>query len=194
MRRRHERGANLPAVGFCVTVLRRTMDAIHEIVALYRELELDGGISGQQLQKQSFYTDRYSREMREEIISPEHWQNYSWVIEATVRQAHVRRDFRSYYGALFAGFDPASRQCPWLDRGVFLNVDGAVAGCCFMKSPEHAFGHPARHHQERIDARRRALADALGRGEVPAPCRGCGVANVLTQAPRHHTMSPAPSV
>ena len=193
MRQRRERGYDFPAVGFCVTVLRRTMDAIHEIVALYQELELDGGISVQQLQNQKFYTDRYSSDMRNEMIPTDHWQNYSWVIEAAVRQARVRDGFLSYYGALFAEFDPTSRQCPWLKHGTFLNVDGAVTGCCFMKNPKDSFGHPKSDTHERINARRHQLAEAIARGEVPTPCEGCGVANLLTMTPRQDPPNSLPS-
>jgi hypothetical protein len=159
------------------------MDAIHEIVALYDDLGLDGGISVQPLQKQRFYVDRYKPNMQAETISSEEWRGYSWVIDAAVRRARVRDGIHSYYGALFADFDPASRQCPWLQHGAFISSGGAISGCCYMKDPKHAFGHLMVDSNETIDSRRRILATALDRGDIPPPCQGCGVANMIAKAP-----------
>ena len=141
LQRRREANRPLPVVGFCVTILRSTLGAIHDIVSLYERLELDGGISVQLLQDMEAYADHYDDAMRGELVSRQTWRDYRWVVEAARGKAFVRPYATSYYGALFDGFDPATRTCPWLERGAYMTIDGTVAGCCYMKKPEHAFGN-----------------------------------------------------
>jgi MoaA/NifB/PqqE/SkfB family radical SAM enzyme len=179
--RRRELGRDRPVVGFSVTVLRRTLEAIHDIVALYKQLELDGGIGVQLLQDMSCYTQNYDREMLEQLVPQDLWRRYAPVFDAAVKAVPVRADAWSYYGALFGEFDPASRTCPWLERGSYLTIDGAVTGCCLMKNPDHAFGNVMTDPPAVIADRRRALAEMLQQGVVPAPCTGCGVARAVTR-------------
>jgi MoaA/NifB/PqqE/SkfB family radical SAM enzyme len=181
IQRRRDLGKEQPTVGFSVTVLRRTLGAIPDIVALYNELELDGGIGVQPLQDMSCYTQHYDREMLEQLLPENLWRRYSRVFETSVRAVPVRVDAGSYYGSLFADFDPSSRRCPWLEHGAYLNIDGAVAGCCFIKNPHHVFGNVMTDRPEVIADRRRSLAEMLLQGVVPAPCSGCGVARAVTR-------------
>ena len=181
MERRRALGADRPVVGFSVTVLRRTVGAIHDIVALYRQLELDGGIGVQPLQGMSCYTQHYGAEMLEQLVPPDIWRTYAPVVDEAVQSVPVQANAWSYYGALFADFDPASRTCPWLERGAYLNIDGAVSGCCFIKNPDHVFGNVMTDPPDVIAERRRTLADALQQGVIPAACRGCGVARAATR-------------
>jgi hypothetical protein len=99
-------------------------------------------------------------------------------VDATVAMVPVQAGASSYYGRLFAGFDPASGTCPWLERGAYLNIDGGVTGCCFMKGPHHIFGKVSIDPPEKIDGRRRELADILRAGSVPLPCSGCDIARM----------------
>ncbi|WP_434427088.1 radical SAM/SPASM domain-containing protein [Nannocystis pusilla] len=189
VRRRRELGRDRPVVGFSVTILRRTLTAIHDIVELYRELELDGGIGVQLLQDMSCYTDHYDDAMREQQVPHELWRGYAWVVDAAVKRASTRADARSYYGALFAGFDPAAGTCPWLERGGYLTIDGEVMACCFSKKPGQGFGHVLRDSPEEIARRRREAAESLSRGDIPSPCRGCGIADAVTGATRGRKVS-----
>lgn len=184
MKRRRELGKEHPTVGFSVTMLRRTISAIQGIVALYKDLALDGGLSIQLLQDMSCYTEHYDQDMLRELVPPDLWKSCRWIVDATAATAPVEDGATSYYGALFAGFDPASGECPWLERGAYLNIDGAVTGCCFMKSPYQAFGNVLQDSPELIAARRRQLAQTLKSGVIPSSCSGCGVAEALTGTDR----------
>ncbi len=184
MQRRRELGKERPTVGFCVTVMQRTLGAIHGIVELYKQLQLDGGISVQLLQDMVAYTEHYDREMFRQLVPRDQWRNYEWVVDAAVGTAPVRAGAGSYYGALFAGFDPGSGACPWLERGAYLNIDGAVTGCCYIKSPSHAFGNVMTDPPELIASRRRAFAEMLRQGVIPPACKGCDVASAVTRTAR----------
>src|SRR5258705_4577422 len=139
MQRRRELGNERPVVGFAVTVLRRTLGAIQKIVELYKELGMDGGISVQPLQEMSCYTEHYDEQMLKQLVPREIWQEYQWQYRSAVATVDKAANASSYYRSLFTGFDPEEGKCPWLDRGAYLNIDGNVTGCCFMKSSTDAF-------------------------------------------------------
>jgi MoaA/NifB/PqqE/SkfB family radical SAM enzyme len=181
MERRRELGKTRPTVGFSVTVLRRTLGAIHGIVALYKELGLDGGISIQLLQDMSCYTDNYDRQMLEQIVPPELWRDGRSATNAALATTSTQAGASSYYGVLFADFDPDEGKCPWLEKGAYLNIEGAVTGCCFMKSPLHTFGNVMTDSPEAIASRRGDLADSLHAGVIPPACNGCYVAEMVTR-------------
>lgn len=181
MQRRRELHSDRPVVGLCVTVLQRTFSAIHKIVELYKELELDGGITIQPLQDMPCYTDHYDQEMLKELVPPETWRRYLQQLATTTPTPRRKINSRSYYELLFAGFDPNARKCPWLERGTYLNIDGNVTGCCFMKSQHQAFGNVLTDSPELIAGRRQALAQALQNGVIPSQCSGCGIARTVTR-------------
>jgi MoaA/NifB/PqqE/SkfB family radical SAM enzyme len=180
MERRNALGKKRPTVGFSVTVLRRTLGAMDGIVALYRELGLDGGISLQPLQDMECYTKNYTASMLADLVPQDLWSTYAPDAYEKVGQLPVRIGAASFYGALFGNFDPQGGACPWLERGAYLNIDGAESGCCFMKSASSAFGTVSVDSPESIAARRKALSDALRDGVIPEPCRGCDVATTVT--------------
>ena len=111
MRRKRQLGSSRPTVGFSVTVLHSTISAIPGIVSLYRELELDGGISVQVLQGMSCYTDHYSEDMLQELVPPDLWRSCDWLVDAAVGRAPVQSGATSFYGMLFAGFDEKAGVC-----------------------------------------------------------------------------------
>lgn len=167
-----------PTVGFSVTVLRETISAIPQIASTYKELGMDGGISIQLLQNMACYAENYDEKMLQQLVPPDLWESCSWVVGAAVAMVPVQPGASSYYGELFAGFDPASGTCPWLERGAYLNIDGGVTGCCFMKGPHRVFGYVSIDPPEKIDGRRRELANTLRAGSVPSACSGCDVARM----------------
>jgi MoaA/NifB/PqqE/SkfB family radical SAM enzyme len=189
MQRRRELGKDRPIVGFCVTVLRRTLGAMHRIVELYKELGLDGGISVQPLQEMSCYTEHYDDEMLKQLVPGELWREYLREFRTAVATIQRRVDTPSYYQALFAGFNPTAGKCPWLERGAYLNIDGNVTGCCFMKSPRHALGNIASDRPEVIAGRRLALAQALYNGVIPQQCSDCAVAKAVAKSPQTRQVS-----
>jgi MoaA/NifB/PqqE/SkfB family radical SAM enzyme len=181
MERRRQVGRDRPVVGFSVTVLRRTISAIHDIVALYQDLQLDGGISVQPLQTMPAYTERYDPAMLEQLVPSDLWQRHAGAFRLALASVKVRADAGSYYESLFAGFDPSAGKCPWLEAGAYLSIDGDVAPCCFVKNPMHAFGNVVADSYETITRRRQDLADMLAEGTIPPACEGCGVAKAVTK-------------
>jgi MoaA/NifB/PqqE/SkfB family radical SAM enzyme len=186
MQRRRELGKNYPVVGFCITVLRRTLGALQKIVELYDELGLDGGITVQPLQGMSCYTEKYDQEMLKQIVPPELWRDYWRQFRTTVGR---RMNASTYYRALFSGYDPSAGRCPWLERGAYLNIDGNVTGCCFMKGPHQAFGNVISDPPELTGGRRDALAQALYNGRIPEQCSGCSIAKEITRIPERRPIS-----
>ena len=189
MRRRRELGKDRPVVGFTVTVLRRTLGGIQKIVELYKELGLDGGISVQPLQDMSAYTEHYDQEMLKQVVPADLWRDYVRQFRAAVATVGRKANATTYYRALFAGFDPKFGNCPWLERGAYLNIDGNVTGCCFMKSPHHAFGNVISDPPELISQRREAMAQALSNGQIPQGCSGCGIAQAVARKPKTRQVS-----
>ena len=68
--RRQDAVVTGPAVGFAITVLRRTVHELPRLLDLYEELGLDGGITLQPLQTMAVYTQHYGPEMRDQILTP----------------------------------------------------------------------------------------------------------------------------
>jgi hypothetical protein len=127
------------------------------------------------------YTEKYDHEMLEQLVPQDLWRGHAGGFDAAVATVPVRAGAESYYGALFAHFDPSEGKCPWLEQGAYLNIDGTVTGCCFMKNPHHAFGSVITDPPELITHRRRELAEKLRQGVVPSPCSGCGIAKAVTR-------------
>jgi MoaA/NifB/PqqE/SkfB family radical SAM enzyme len=179
--RRHELGKDRPTVGFCVTVMRRTLGAIFEITELYKQLGLDGGISIQLLQDMEAYTEHYDQAMFQQLVPHNQWRSFRWLADAAIATVPVQTGASSFYGALFAGYDPSYGACPWLERGTYLNKDGQITGCCYIKNSRHAFGNVMSDAPESIDSRRRAFAEMLREGVIPPACTGCDVARAVTR-------------
>ena len=66
---RASRKADRPAIGFAVTVLRRTMGELPAIVCLYERLALDGGIAVQPLQDIPAYTRNYDEQISKQLLA-----------------------------------------------------------------------------------------------------------------------------
>lgn len=188
IRRRRDHNIDRPKVGFSVTVLRRTAEAVLQIIALYKALGLDGGIAIQKLQTMTCYTDKYDEPMLQEIVPEEQWRDYVRAFHELMRDNGLQIGGPSYYDALFADFDPHSGKCPWLEKGAYLGCDGSVTGCCVMKHPAHAFGNIGADSLQTIDDRRRMLAITLAKGEIPAPCIGCPISDAITRPQKQHSV------
>ena len=177
---KRQRGLAYPMVGFSVTMLRSTEHALDGIVALYKRLGLDGGITTQPLQHMPAYTVGYQPAMAAELLS-EREADYRFVrFHRKVRPMSTGRwSNGGFYARMMEGWRPASRKCPWLERGTYVNRNGVVTACCMIKDERYALGTvgdlPAQ-----IEAKRAAMREALARGETPAPCHGCEIARYAT--------------
>lgn len=180
MAERKRRGLDRPVVGLSITVLKSTQERLPEILALYRRLELDGGITLQPLQRMGAYTRHYDDEMNREALSDEEvdaiWHRF--FADAEVRAIDkTRGSVRGFFDELMDGWKAGTGTCPWLERGLYVDNVGNVTGCCMIKDTEtHGFGRLGEVSVETMLERRQALRDQLSNRVVPVPCEGCELA------------------
>ena len=169
---RDAQGLQRPVVGLSITVLQRTRTQLPEILALYERLGLDGDVTLQPLQ-------HHDTAMREQSLAPRDaeaiWAKF--FSDAKVREIQRnRRAAAGFFEEMMAGWAPAQRRCPWLERGLYLHNGGAVTACCMIKDTEsHALGR-LEDGAAPLLAARDELRATLARGEVPPPCHGCELA------------------
>ncbi|TRW14829.1 radical SAM protein [Glacieibacterium frigidum] len=185
---RNRLGAAYPAVGLAVTLLASTIADAPAIAQFYDDLGLDGGIVWQGLQAMPAYADHYDAGVAAEALTPALWQRHHGELVRTLGARGGRAP--SFYHAMFAAGRPGG--CAWLDGGAYLAIDGRVSGCCYMKAPADAFGRIGDDTVATIDAARDALAQALARGVVPPPCRGCAIAARAAASPSAAPPRPLP--
>jgi MoaA/NifB/PqqE/SkfB family radical SAM enzyme len=175
------RGTARPAVGFAVTILRRTVDHLDGIIALYDSLALDGGITFQLLQRRDAYTRVYDATLRADHLDAAGLAGVRQQLAGDERLARIQRERLrvGFYDELFAG---ELRACPWLSRGAFVNIDGQVTGCCTIKDATlHSLGAIGSSPASAFSDGRERLAASLARGEIPAACAQCDIAERLVR-------------
>lgn len=180
MAERARRGLDRPVVGLSITVLRSTRHRLHEILALYRRLGLDGGITLQPLQGMEAYAQHYPEPMQAQALDHDQVESI-WLAFFADKQVRAieksRGSVRGFFDEMMDPWKPATGKCPWLESGLYVNNAGEVSGCCMIKdTAAHGFGRIGEDSTEDILARRQALRDELARGVVPAPCEGCELA------------------
>jgi len=174
MAQRRSRGQARPAVGLAVTVMKRTRQEMPAIRGLYERLGLDGGISVQALQTMDAYAQHYGEDLQTQLLSDAEKQ------ELMIRAksgAVLRSPIVGFYETLFWRWKPTLRRCPWLDRGLYVNFQGAITPCCMVKDAERfALGRLGETPPAQVLERRAALRDELASGAMPTPCQGCTIA------------------
>jgi MoaA/NifB/PqqE/SkfB family radical SAM enzyme len=174
-----------PAVGLAVTVLRSTERRFPELLDLYRRLGLDGGVIVQTLNPMPAYARSYSDGLRAET--------YAGLARAVVERRLLRQADRadldrrgesdSFWTRLFAARPAAG--CPWLRSALFIDRRGRVTTCPYVKDADrHALGTIEATSLDGILAARRETERALEGGVIPAPCRGCAIAEAVAR-PAH---------
>ncbi len=187
MARRRERGLDRPAVGFSMTLMRKTLDAFPAIAALYRDLRLDGGLGVQPLQRMDAYVSVYDAEMSRQLLDAEEIARFEADNRALLETlaAGPRREIGGFYDQLFGGWNARSGTCPWLERGVYLSFDGFATPCCNIKDTRpYSILRIAAADGQALDELRTALAGELRRGVLPAPCRNCKIADRVLDSQR----------
>ena len=161
-------------------MLRRTQGHLRAILDLYERLGLDGGVTLQPLQAMDAYVQHYAAEMRAELLSKRDADSIwgKFFSDAQVRRIQRRRRAAAgFFDQLMAGWRPARRSCPWLDRALYVHNSGAVTACCMVKdTARHAFGRLGEDDPAAILAARQRMRGELARGVIPAPCAGCELA------------------
>jgi MoaA/NifB/PqqE/SkfB family radical SAM enzyme len=178
---RARRGLDRPVVGFSITVLKSTRDHLGAILALYRQLGLDGGITLNPLQGMGVYTQHYDESLKREILSHAEAEEL-WLrmfSDADVRRIQDSRGpIEGFYDELMAGWRPAGRTCPWLEQGVYVDRNGHATACCMVKdTARHSLGRVGIDDPAKIEAARERMRAQLAGGEAPAPCVDCDLAH-----------------
>jgi MoaA/NifB/PqqE/SkfB family radical SAM enzyme len=177
---RRRRGLDRPIVGFSITVLRRTRDHLPAIIALYRKLGLDGGVTLQPLERKADYANGYDAAMAKETLDDDEVERI-WIQFLADREIQKIKRERSpvngFYDELMVGWRPGKRFCPWLEQGMFVNREGHATPCCMVKdTAKHGLGRIGVDPPEKILSNRKQLRDELARGVVPEACQGCELA------------------
>lgn len=168
-----------PVIGLSITVLKDTQDHLPGILALYKRLGLDGGVTMQPLSTMPPYIKNYPQSLQQQVLSDAEinglWvQFYANPTVRAIQRDKQRSGVRGFYDELMAGFKPTSRSCPWLDSGLYVNRRGETSACCMVKDTERfGFGRIGETPLTEILTKRERMADMLRRGEEPAACAGC---------------------
>lgn len=170
---RNRRNLTKPVVDFAVTVLESTVPSYLEIVSLYQDLNMDGGINTQLLQRMESYTSNYSDELNQEIVS-EKSANQFTVLRA-IGEGIIGQPKRiGFYKELFADRSTDLNTCPWLEKGVFINLNGDMSPCCKIKNAnKYGYGNVRDSNTEKYTQVRNEMRFQLHKGEVPSACVGC---------------------
>jgi MoaA/NifB/PqqE/SkfB family radical SAM enzyme len=188
---RKKRGMSKPLVGFAATVLRRTLHEYKNIIALYNELGLDGGITCQYLQNMEAYTQFYSDDMKAEILLDEDIRRLEETAGSDPEALKlITRELEepNFYSSLLLS---PSEGCPWLSNGLYVHMNGQASGCCFMKDvARDGFGPLTPTTADVVFQKRQQLQEQLLDGEIPRGCKDCSIALAIQQRIRlknYHT-------
>jgi acyl-coenzyme A synthetase/AMP-(fatty) acid ligase/pyruvate-formate lyase-activating enzyme len=192
---RRSRGLAIPVVGFAVTALKDTQHELGAIAELYRELDMDGGIALHMLIPMRYHAAAYDEAMRAQLLTRTEralsWARYAKIVrDPSYRRSDVVHACDGIYGygeLLEAGAEKTSRawvnsyrQCPWLERGLYLNRHGQITACSrILDGDAHALGVAGVDEPDEILRRRDRMAAALAGGDTPAACRGCFIAESI---------------
>lgn len=176
---RAARSLDRPVVGVSVTVLKRTQGHLAGILALYRRLGLDGGVTLQPLQRMGGYTQTYTDDMLDQMLTDAE-ANEVWVQLRSNREIRrIQADRASnagFHDHLMSGWTPSQRRCPWLEKGVYVDRDGYATACCMVKDRTQALGRLGVDSVDAILERRDTLRQTLRNGTIPSVCSGCELA------------------
>jgi MoaA/NifB/PqqE/SkfB family radical SAM enzyme len=176
-----KRAVNSPLkVGFAVTVLKQTVRQINSIGALYKQLNMDGGITIQHLQSMDCYSRYYSQEMRQSIPDRDDAMEMKSLIvtDNILKYAlNTYQSFKSFYSDLYASVPPQQNACPWLENGLYISADGIATSCCYIKSGKENGYARITNSLNKILERRAELSGELQANKIPAQCQGCDIAH-----------------
>ena len=178
-----------PVIGLNVTVLKSTIAQLDDIVALYRDLRLDGGISFQGLQAMPGYAAHYSEEITAEALADDDRRKLGQFLSQFFSNPAIDRSGAGigFYPRLFASLQHRPSTCPWLSKAAYVSAQGEIMPCCHIKDSKWSFGNVARTDRGEFTRRRTAMADSLAKGTIPPPCAGCWVLPFLD---RRQAMGP----
>lgn len=168
-----------PFIGLSVTVLKETLQDVPRIIDLYRSLALDGGISFQLLEGMDFYSQYYDERLTANLWSITEASSVYKELASIDGYDEVKQDSKQnpgFYSRLFAGWEPASRTCPWVEKGIFVGREGNLSACCLMKNTsKYSWGNIQVTSSAEILHHRENLRIQIKSGTPPKACQGCRV-------------------
>lgn len=169
---RNQRALAAPLVGFAVTLLKSTARNIGDIIELYDELRLDGGLSIQPLQRMPYFAKHYSNHMIAEQMSEREVKSavLPYILDLEKRNSKVAST--QFGGRSLSDWHSSSKTCPWIEQGAYLSVDGHLTACCAIKESKRYSLGPGIRERMRRD---------FESGIEPESCRGCWRAEVILQ-------------
>jgi MoaA/NifB/PqqE/SkfB family radical SAM enzyme len=171
-----------PVIGFASTIMNSTYMDFKGVADLYRELNMDGGISYQYLQQMSSYYDIYSQEMKGHVMSHGNVSDFEKIIAGDERYLKLKIDayVTSFYAALY---DSRGNGCPWLESGLYVNMNGISTGCCMIKNTTlYGLGKLTSENVANVFEKRSKMQEQLLHGVIPPACEGCQTANAVKNA------------
>lgn len=172
---RAARGTPYPTIGFQVTVLKETVDALEGIAALHDRLGMDGGIGTQPLSTMPTYRGVYDEAMTAQRLDRDAHARHRQTKEATrIRELmQLGRGVGHFYTELSRAF-PSEHGCPWVKGGLYVDRNGDATSCCMVKDPKrHGLGRIGTAATEAILAHRHRLDTVLRQEMIPEQCNGC---------------------
>lgn len=179
-----------PFVGFSLTILASTMQAVDDVFATYARLSMDGGVIVQPLNEMPSYTRNYPGEVADQILTGADVARVNLQLENNERLKDIQKTRglkTTFFEALRQGFEPEQHGCPWLLRSLFVNVDGQVMPCSMIKDfAGYSFGNVLETDRETILEKREGMRLRLMRGDAPDACRHCRTLDAQYKPGRVH--------
>lgn len=164
-----------PKIGFSVTVLKDTIAQQKEIYALYDQLKMDGNISMQFLNVTKEYAKVYDSEMSKQHITQKEQHiivrdYYRWQAKANVNTEaihffqHLEEKIRHNKGK--------ENYCAWLENALYINVDGLITSCVYMKDAEKYYiGHALSTDAQKVNQTREESLQKFKAHCIPKACQ-----------------------
>jgi MoaA/NifB/PqqE/SkfB family radical SAM enzyme len=171
---RRKYGFSKPAIGIIVTVLKSTIHLLPQIVKLYKQLDLDGGISAQGLSKKEFYCQFYDSDLKNEYITEIEYKSIEGFLKEI--ESNVEESRQHFYHELFSESLKLSNtpNCPWLSKALYINVQGFVTSCCTIKDfKKFTIGNINDDKAEDIISAKNKLKVEFENRNTPHCCIGC---------------------
>jgi MoaA/NifB/PqqE/SkfB family radical SAM enzyme len=184
---RRRAGRDRPRVGFAVTVLKDTQRRLLEIVSLYDELGLDGGIVVQMLNPMPGYARHYPEATAAQVLPPLAqalaWSRWDRIRARRPGEAEELAGRGHFFSELMEpGPDTKEAECPWLASALYVDRHGIAGACPYRHgASQPVLGHLEDDGVQAVLAARAVLHDTLREGKIPEGCGGCRIAERVTR-------------
>lgn len=168
------RGLKKPAIGFSVTLLKSTASWLQEIFSLYKELDMDGGISIQFLNQSTSYSAHYTSQEFNEYLTLKEQHIIRMKYFRLLQEIRVNNQIEHFFTRLENISKVNSGKmgyCTWLENALYINCKGDALPCVYIKDGERfTLGNIKEEGVKSILENREKMQAALKCGEF---CEAC---------------------